>query len=62
MSDLIGTKEAGAILGVDPVTVWRRANKGKLQYFSKVGKQFLFTRSYIERVAREQAQEAKVAA
>lgn len=54
MSELIGTPEAASILDVKEITVIRQARAGKLQYLAIVNdRQFIFTRAYIERVARE---------
>jgi excisionase family DNA binding protein len=53
MAELIGTKEAAQILGVSEVTVWRRVKDGKLQPISKLGKQAIFSREYIEQEAAQ---------
>lgn len=54
MGEIIGTPEAARILGVAEITVIRQAKASKLQYLAVVNKkQYIFTRAYIERVARE---------
>lgn len=63
MSELIGVTEAARILGVAEVTVGRQAKSGKLQYLALInGKQYIFNRSYIQRVAVERNPQATVAA
>jgi excisionase family DNA binding protein len=53
VSELIGTKEAAKILGVSEVTIWRRVRDGKLEPSSKIGKQAVFTREYIESLKKQ---------
>jgi hypothetical protein len=57
MADLVGTKEAAEILGWSLAKVKREAKNGGLAYAHKgqgtAG--YLFARSYIVRMAKEQA-------
>jgi len=52
MADILTTKQAAEILGIEPFSVSRAINRGKLNA-DKFGIQWMITRTEVERYHRE---------